>query len=115
MFNVNVFAPLMRQSVSIAPFASYDGYGNASYGSSVEYEAAVVGKMERIVGFDGQEVPCRQTVYLKSGVTLRPEDKITLSTGDVGSTESYAINPTIISVGRFPFNGSQGCTVIYLK
>jgi hypothetical protein len=115
MFNVNVFAPLMQQSITVEPFASYDAYGNASYGSAVAYEGAVVGKQEKVIGIDGQDVICRQTVYMKSGVTLRPEDRITLSTGDVGSTESYAINPTIASIGRFPFDGSSGCTVIYLK
>jgi hypothetical protein len=115
MFNVNIFSPLMRQSVSIAPFQSYDSYGEASYGSAVEYEAAVVGRSEKVVGADGQEVVSRQTIFLKSAAPLRPEDQITLSTGDVGSTESYAINPTILSIGRFPFGGSQGCTVVYLK
>lgn len=115
MFNVNVFSPLMRNSVTVEPFASYDAYGNASYGAAVHYECAVVGKMEKVIGLDGQEVPSRQTIYLKSGKTMRPEDRVTLSTGDVGSTEAYAINPTIISIGRFPFNGSPGCTVIYLK
>jgi hypothetical protein len=115
MFNVNVFAPLMRQSVNIAPFQSYDDYGEPSYGAGVEYEAAVVGKSEKVLGGDGQEIVSRQTVYLKSDAPVRPEDQITLSTGDVGSTESYAINPTIISIGRFPFGGSQGVTVVYLK
>ena len=76
MFNVNVFAPLMRQSVSVAPFQSYDAYGDASYGSAVEYEAAVVGKSEKVVGADGQEVVSRQTVYLKSDAALRPEDHV---------------------------------------
>jgi hypothetical protein len=115
VFNVKAFGPLMKQSVTIEPFSSYDGYGNASFGAGVEYEGAVVGKMERIVGTDGQEVPSRQTIYLNSAVTVRPEDRITLSTGDVGSTQSYAINPEIISVGRFPMGFSPGCTVIYLK
>jgi hypothetical protein len=115
MFNINVFAPLMRQRVTIEPFSSYDGYGNASYGSAITYEGAVVGRMERVTGFDGQEVPSRQTIYLKSDAALRPEDKITLSTGDVGSTETYAINPTILSIGRFPMGGTAGCTVVYLK
>jgi len=115
MFNVNIFAPLMRQRVSVAPFQSYDAYGDASYGSAVVYSAAVVGKSEKVIGADGQEVLSRQTVYLKSDAPLRPEDQITLSTGDVGSTESYAITPTILSIGRFPFGGSQGCTVVYLK
>jgi|TARA_R110002020_G_scaffold363307_1_gene575604 hypothetical protein len=115
MFNVNVLSPLMKQSVSIAPFQSYDGYGDASYGASVDYEAAVVGDIKRVVTQDGQEVPSRQTIYLKSAVMVRPEDQITLSTSDVGSTEPYAINPPILSVGLFPLGAHRGCTVIYLK
>lgn len=114
-FNVNVFSDLMQQRVTVEPFASYDSYGNASYGAAVPYEAAVVGKIERVVTVEGQEVPSRQTVYLKSNVTLRPEDRITLSTGDVGSTESYAITPAIVSIGHFPFGRNNGCTVVYLK
>ena len=115
MFNIKAFAPLMQNTVTIAPFTSYDGYGNASFGSAKTFQAAVVGKMERVTGLDGQEMPSRQTVYLNPLATVRPEDKITLSTGDVGSTQSYAINPEIISVGTFPFGRSQGCTVIDLK
>ena len=46
---------------------------------------------------------------------VRPEDRVTLSTGDVGSTESYAINPLILSVGLFPFGSNAGITVVYLK
>jgi hypothetical protein len=105
----------MKQSVTVEPFQSYDSYGSPSYGTAVEYEGAVVGKTEKIIGADGQEVLSRQTVYLKSDAALRPSDRITLSTGDIGSTESYAINPEILSIGRFPFGRSQGCTVVYLK
>ena len=115
MFNVNVFSPLMKQSVSIAPFASYDGYGNASFGAGVEYEAAVVGDIKRVITRDGQEGPSSQTVFLKSAAMVRPEDQITLSTGDVGSTESYALNPPILKVGLFPFGANRACTVIYLN
>ena len=115
MFNVNVFSPLMKQSVSLAPFQSYDGYGNPSYGSDVAYECAVIGEIKRVVTKDGQEVPSRQTVYLKSNVTVRPEDRITLSTGDVGATEAYAITPAILGVGLFPFGTNAGITIIYLK
>tara|TARA_R110002020_G_scaffold90544_1_gene220563 strand:+ start:66 stop:383 length:318 start_codon:yes stop_codon:yes gene_type:complete len=105
----------MKQSVSIAPFTGYDGYGNASYGAAVDYEAAVVGDIRRVVNNVGQEVPSKQSVYLKSGVMVRPEDQITLSTSDVGSTESYAINPPILTVGLYPFGANRACTVIYLK
>jgi hypothetical protein len=33
-------------------------------------------------------------------VNVLPDAQITLSTGDVGSTENWAIHPTIISVTR---------------
>ena len=115
MFNVNVFAPLMKQRVSLAPFAGYDGYGTASYGADVVYDCAVIGEIKRVITQDGQEVPSRQTVYLRSDVMVRPEDRGTRSTGDVGSTESYAINPLILSVGLFPFGSNAGITVVYLK
>ena len=115
MFNVNVFSKLMQQHVTIEPFTAYDAYGVASYGSAVSYEAAVVGKIERVVTVEGQEVPSRQTVYLKSNVMMRPEDRITLSSGDVGSTESYATQPAIVSIGRYPMGTTAGCTVVYLK
>ena len=115
MFRINIFQPLMRQHVTIAPFSGYDGYGAASYGAGVAYNAAVVGDVKRVVGVDGQEVPSTQTVYLKSNAAVRPEDRITLSTEDVGSTETYAIQPPIMAVGRFPFGGTQACTVVYLK
>jgi hypothetical protein len=115
MFNINVFSPLMKQSVSIAPFTGYDGYGNASYGAAVEYEGAVVGDIKRVVNTAGQEVPSKQTVYLKANAMIRPEDQITLSTSDVGSTESYAINPPILTVGLYPFGANRACTVVYLK
>jgi len=115
MFNVNVFSPLMKQSVSIAPFQAYDAYGDASFGADVAYEGAVIGEIKRVVTSDGQEVPSKQTVYLKSNAMVRPEDRITLSTGDVGSTEAYAINPTILAVGLYPFGTNAGITCIYLK
>ena len=90
MFNVNVFSKLMQQHVTIEPFSSYDTYGVASYGAAVNYEAAVVGKIERVVTVEGQEVPSRQT-------------------------ESYATQPAIVSIGRYPMGTTAGCTVVYLK
>ena len=112
--SVRQFAPLMRQRVVVKPFASYDGYGAASYGAAVTYQAAVVGEVKLVRTAQGQEVPSQQTVYLMSNAAVRPQDQITLSTGDVWSTESYAINPKILAVGRYPFTAGQFCTAIYL-
>jgi hypothetical protein len=111
---VRAFAPLMRQRVSIEPCSTYDSYGAPSYGTAVVYQCAVVGEMKMIMKADGQEVPSKQAVYLMSNAAVRPEDRITLSTGDVGSTESYAINPAIVAIERYPFTAGQFVTVVRL-
>jgi hypothetical protein len=111
---VRVFHPLMRQTVTIAPWESYDDWGEPTYGTAQTYRCAVVGEMKMVRSATGQEAPSRQTIYLMSNAAIRPEDQITLSTGDVGSTESYAINPRILSVGRFPFLRGQYHSVVYL-
>ena len=112
--SVRMFAPLMRQTVQIAPKTGYDGYGNAAFGSAVTHQCAVVGEMKLVKNERGQDVPSKQTIYLMSAAAIRPEDQVTLSTGDVGSTESFAINPSIVAVGRFPFTRGQFATCVYL-
>lgn len=114
IITVRAFAPLMRQRVSIARRASYDAYGEATYGTAVQYQAAVVGEMKMVTDRNGQQVPSRQAVYLMSADPVRPEDRITLSTGDVGSTESWALNPEILSVARYPFVNGQFVTCVFL-
>lgn len=115
ILSVRQFAPLMRQRVTIAPKTGSDSFGEETYGAAVTYQCAVVGEMRMVMDQHGQQAPSRQTCYLMSNAAVRPEDLITLSTGDVGSTESYAINPLILAVGRFPFLAGQYATVIYLK
>ena len=112
--SIRSFAPLMKQRVQVAPRASYDGDGEATYGTAVTYQAAVVGEMRMVRTATGQEVPSRQSVYLMSAAAIRPEDQVTLSTGDVGSTESYAIQPTILAVDRLPFTRGQFATILRL-
>lgn len=112
--NVRQFASLMTQTVSIAPKTGYDAYGKPTYGSDVTYKAAVVGEMKLVRDTRGQQVPSKQQVYLMSNAAVRPEDRITLSTGDVGSTESFAIIPPIVAVGRYPFVAGQFVTVVAL-
>ena len=111
---VRAFERLMTQTVTIAPFSSYDNYGAPSFGTAVSYRAAVVGEMKRVVNAQGNEVPSQQAVYLLGNPAVRPEDQITLSTGDVASTESFAINPRIVAVERYPFLRGQFATVVRL-
>ena len=111
---VRAFEKLMTQTVTIAPFSSYDDYGAPSFGTAVSYRAAVVGETKRVVNAQGNEVPSQQAIYLMSAAAIRPEDRVTLSTGDVGSTESFAINPRIVAVERYPFLRGQFATVVRL-
>lgn len=112
---VKAFRRLMTQKVVVSSKSTYNSYGEATYGAGTTYRAAVVGDMTRVIDATGQEVPTRMTCYLMTHASIRPEDNVQLSTGDVGSTESWATNPTIVSVGRYPFTNGQFCTVIYLK
>ena len=112
--SVRQFAPLMKQRVTVAPKTGYDDFGKPAYGTAVVYRAAVVGEMKLIRKATGEEAPSKQQVYLMSNAAVRPEDQLTLSTGDVASTESYAINPLILAVGRYPFLRGQFATVLYL-
>lgn len=114
IITVRQWAPLMTQRVTIKPFAGYDKFGKPSYGTGVVYQCAVVGEMKLIRDATGQEIPSKQTVYLMSNAAIRPEDQITLSTGDVGSTQSYAINPKILNVTRYPFLRGQFVTCVYM-
>lgn len=112
--SVRAFGPLMTQRVTVKPSAGYDSYGNPSYGTGVVYQCAVIGEMKMVRTAKGQEAPSKQAVYLMSAAAVRPEDQVTLSTGDVASTEGYAINPPILAVGRYPFTAGQFLTVLYL-
>lgn len=112
--SVRAFAPLMRQRVSIKAKTGYDDRGGATYGSPTVYQCAVVGEMKVVTSESGEQVPSRQAIYLMSAAAVRPEDHVTLSTGDVGSTESYALTPKIIAVERYPFTRGQFVTVVRL-
>ena len=43
------------------------------------------------------------------------EDRVTLSTGDVNSTESGARQPPILAVATYPDDGGGTSTVLYLS
>lgn len=115
VLSVRTFAPLMRQRVRIArKTGSYDSYGKAAFSADVTYQCAVVGYMRTVKNASGEEVPSQQTVYLMTNAHVTPEDRITLSTEDVGSTEVYALQPKILAVGRYPFLRGQFFTELAL-
>lgn len=112
---VSEWRDLMRQTVSVAPFSSMDGYGKPTYGPAKTYRARVTGKRRMVRDAEGREVVSSQTVYLASNAAIGPKDRITLSTGDAGSTDPAALSPEILAVGRFPDGRLMHHTEIYLR
>lgn len=99
------WAHFMSSTVTVAARTGNDGYGAPTYGTAVTYQAHL-GKGKHFVRTaGGQEVESEQTVHLNTTTAILPTAKLTLSTGDVGSTEAADINPTIIAVDRL-FNGT---------
>lgn len=105
---------MMRQRLSVQPPSGKDGYGQRTYGSAVSYRCRLVGKRRQVLDVQGREVTSMWTAYLYSADVIDPESLVTLSTGDVGSTESFAVNPPIKSVSMFPDESGHHHTVLFL-
>lgn len=96
------FGSLLRQVIKVAPFTGRDGYGNPTYGTDVVYRGRLVGRRRLVRNDQGEQVVSTQTVYLGSNANLSTKDKVTLTTGDAGSTEAALLTPPILEVGRYP-------------
>ena len=105
---------MCRQTVKIAARSVIDGYGVISFGTDVSYRARISGKRRIVRNDQGAEVLSTHTVYLAANPAVGAHDRITLSTGDVNSTEAGAIQPLILSVGKFPDDLGRLSTVVYL-
>jgi hypothetical protein len=102
MARIATWRHLMRQTVLIAPRTGDDRFGVPAYGSDVPYRGRLVGKRRLVLNQLGHQVVSSQTLYLASGDNVLPDARVTLSTGDVGSTESWALTPKILATGRYP-------------
>jgi hypothetical protein len=88
------YAHLMRQFLTVEPRTGQDLYNKPTFGAPVTYRCRLVSK--------------RQQVLAADGITLRSED--------VGSTESYAIQPPILATARYSGDATQPWhhSVLYL-
>ena len=104
----------MSSIVTVEPRSSNDGYGKPTYGAAVTYPAHIGRGRHLVRTAAGQEVESEQTVHLSTATAILPTARITLSTGDVGSTEAASITPTIIAVDRLFDGGGAHHVVIHL-
>ena len=103
---ISRFRHLMSSTVTVAPRSGNDGYGKPTYGAAVTYRAHLSRKRNVVRGSTGQEVVSQQAVYLATADNIQPTARVTLTTGDVGSTTPDAINPLILAVER-RFDGNE--------
>lgn len=97
---ISRFRHLMSSTVLIAPRTGQGTYGAPTFGADVAYPAHLSRRRRLVRAPNGQEVVSGQALYLGTAADIQPTARVTLSTGDVGSTESHAIHPTIVSVER---------------
>ena len=109
------FIHMMPHEVTISPWTGFDGQGEPSWGSAVTYSARVSSRMRNIVDALGQEVVSAHTVWMTSAPLVNVLDKLTLTTGFVGSTEESLTTPPILAVGRNADGSGWHHTVLYLK
>lgn len=111
---ISAWAHMMTNTVTVAPRTALDTYGKPTYGTAVSYKAHISRKRTMVRSPAGQEVESGQQVHLLGSPAVEPSAQLTLSTGDIGSTEAAALHPKIVSVERlFDQNGPHH-TVLYL-
>lgn len=111
---VSAWFGLMRQTVTVEPRTGQDRYNNPTYGAASTYRCRIVGKRRLVVNALGQTVVSEQTVYLGTANAVEPTSRVTLSTGDTGSTEAGALQPSILATGRYPDERGAHNSVLYL-
>lgn len=112
-----MFAELVgfaRQVVTVEPVTGWDQYGQKTYGAAVSYRARVSGKRRLVRSDKGDLVVSSHQVYFATTPAITPHDRITLSTGDVNSTEPGARQPAILAVGKFPDDMGGVHLTVYL-
>lgn len=97
---------MFSTTVSIQARTTNGAYGAPQYGTAVTYRAHLNANAKIVRDANGAQVISSQSVHIMSNVAVLPTAKVTLSTADVGSTETGAISPQIVAVERrFDQNG----------
>ena len=105
---------LCRQTVEVARRTCADDYGEVVYGNDVAYSARVAGRHRLVRDARGEQVLSTRTVYFAGAPALDVHDRVTLSTGDVGSTEEMVRRPALLDVQRLPDDLGGVSVVAYL-
>ncbi len=105
---------MCRQTVQVAARTGVDGYGEPTYGSNTGYRVRISGKRRLVRNFSGEEVMATHTVHFAATPAIGAHDRITLSTNDVNSTETGALTPPILNVGKYPDDLGRVSLTVFL-
>ncbi len=112
---ISAFGHLMSSHVSVAAKTGQDSYGAPTYGAPTSYRAHLSRKSQFVRTNGGQEVFSKMSAHLATADPILVDAQATLSTGDVGSTEDYALHPTILYVDRRFDEASSHHVVLFFE
>lgn len=97
---------MMSSRVVVSPRSGKDNYGKPAYGLGVPYQAHVAKGARLTLAAQQQNIVDAVQIYINGTVPILPTAQVTLSTADVGSTESFDRQPKLLAVERrFDENG----------
>lgn len=105
----------MSTAVTIEPRTGQDGYGKPSYGSATTYRAHITRKISLVLNANGEQVQSGRSVHLMTATPILPTARLTLSTGDAGSTTPSMLQPEIMAVERRSDQAGPHHVVLFLS
>jgi len=113
------FRHMMPVTVKIAPRTGVDAYGKPSYGTPVPYQAKIFYIRQMVTDVmrstTQQIVHPNKVMHLDSADAILPTAQVTLTTGDAGSTENWAVHPLIKGVERLYDEKGPHSSLIYIE
>lgn len=108
------WAPFFSSTVQVAPRTSKNASAAPTYGTDVTYRAHLKGQHRMLRTADGQDVLSTMAVYLMTRDVIQPTCRLTLSTGDVGSTDDAMRRPLVVAVEPRYHQGGRHHVVVHL-
>jgi hypothetical protein len=89
------FLELMPFTVTVAPKSGQNQYNESTYGTAVEYQARIAGKIMELRDARGEEVTTTFEIWLDTVDTISPDAQLTLT-----GAEWIDTTPEIFTVRR---------------
>lgn len=112
---IGAWKHMMSSSALVAAKTGTDGFGKPTYGTAVRYDAHLSRKPEMVLTAQGQQVLSNQSLHLATAAPIQATAQVTLSTGDVGSTEAIYLTPLIYAVERLFDESGAHHTILRLR